>query len=662
MQQHIKEYPHPFYKDTVGLLKKINSQNMYYISEDPHMLEAVRLNINYNKYMIYFIAQQRPDLCYRKLKLTEYQMYNLFYQLFAIEKDNFLELCKSEEKNAKIDSIIKKLTMEDSKYILYVCFDKKADSNNNIDNALYFTKNSYDVGGVVLGIDSLRMLQHQRLDRLCSFLTSEKKDVKTVIAMMLDYRRTLRTLPWIERDRIMIFSGTTWQLLGTTYTNDVDLIIVANNKDRSYQDKFLRTFPQSFVDGHILLNDNKWHKKDVVLEYQKEWFTYILPNLSGAKDIFEMVCNPKHYCFYMGMRLLSIESLLQRSKARALPSTLADLIMIKKINNLEVKPKPCIPNMIINQGRVKVYYGTNLDKAYSYTQHLLKLWYQKSMSIDEIKKEVGKCTETSEIYAGKVPKDYDTENIKVFHTMIKKYLIKKFCTSCENLLDVGSGRLRDLEFWEDAHIKHVVAIEPSKSSIDKGVDRLKKRKSRTRVEIIHGQGDDKWQQGSGGKYGVLSKYKFDCITFHFTIHYMIKNLDTVLENLLAVTKQSSKIIILCMDGKYTKKKLQENSGQVEIRNKQEPIFAVYDLDRLNKSPNSLLKEILVYFKGTYGVQNGSIEYSFDYDMLIDKFAKNFKLLEKFHLLDVKIPERNLLNDLQKEVSKFFMGLVFERIT
>lgn len=651
MEQHIVEYPYIFYKEAIHLLKKMRDTKIFEINEDPHILEAIRLNVNYNKYRIHFI--NKPIGCCRKLKLSEYQIYNLFYQLFAIEKDNFMELCKSEEKNKIINNIINKLDKNNDRYIMFVCFSK-----NSLDS-MYSTDNYYDVGGVVFGIDSFRMLQHQRLDRLCNFITSDKKDIKKVITMMLEYRRVLRTLPWIERERILIFSGTTWQLLGTTYTADVDLIVVANNKGIEYQQKLLKLFNYNYIDSHILLNDNKWHKRDKILDYQKEWFTYTLPNISGARDIYEMVCNPKHYCFYMGLKLMSIESLLQRSRIKALPSTLSDLIMIKKINNLEVNPKPCIPNMIINQGRIKVYYGTNMDKLYMYIQNLLKLWYQKDMSINDIKKEVSKCSTTStEIYSGRVPKDLDTENIKLFHTMIKKHMIEKYCHNCDSLLDIGSGRLRDADFWDNSNIVQVVAVEPSISSVNKAFGRLKKRNYKTRVDIIHGHGDDNWINND--KYNIINKYKYCCITFMFTIHYMIKNLNVVLDNLLNVSKIGTKVIILCMNGNYIREKLQ-GSGQIEIRNKQEPIFAIYDLSKYNNT-HKILKEVLVYFKGTYGVQNGSIEYIFDYNDMIKSFTdKGFNLIEKFSLLDIKIPERNKLNNLQKEVSKFFMGLIFEKI-
>lgn len=665
MMKHYIEYPYFFYRKIIDKLEKLEEKYIYDIN-NPYFLEAVRINISYhNEYHIYFNNENVLTYSSRKLYLSEYQLYNLFYQCFAIDdNNNYKNLCYDNKKNSKIESIIKKLKKDQKKFVMYVIFSKI-----KLDDYLYKTNKNYEIGGIVLGIDSLKFLQHQRIDRLCKLLFSNNPDIRKVMEIMVQYNYSLYKLNWIERERFVIFSGATLQALGTTYTRDVDILIIANKKDKSYIETINDILLNLDVDYSVLLNDGNWYSRNYVLSltdlkirpYQKIWFTFEFPMLSGAHDIFEMITNPKHFFFFMGMKFLSIESFIQRSKKRAFPESFVDLISMEKFNNIYLLKPICIPIMAINKGRVRIMYGEQLELFYKDIQKLLKLWHNKYLSIEKIKKKFKSCydiEEPFEIYKGKIFVDEDTHPIKIFHIQIKRFLINKYCFNSNNLLDIGSGHLKDLEFWYEANIKHVIAIEPSKSSIKKAYKRLQKFKYPIDVNIINGVGDEYWKKNK--KYDILYKNApFNCITLYFTIHYMIDNLNILMQNIDSSSKKGTYVIILCMNGNYTFKKLLKHKGKIEIRNNLEPIFGVYSLEDLNKYESFKIVKVLVYFKGTYGVQAGSIEFIFDQNFIIDAFNKyHFSLVDKFPLLNIDLPEKNYLTKLQKKVSKFYMGLIF----
>ena len=191
--------------------------------------------------------------------------------------------------------------------------------------------------------------------------------------------------------------------------------------------------------------------------------------------------------------------------------------------------KLCIPKMQLTQGQVKIYTDKEIKYLYKSIKKMLKIWYRKSMDIGDIQKYIIPCTEKHDtIYKGKVPFDDDTAQIKKFHTDIKRQYIHKYAKHANLLIDVGSGRCRDSDFWDEAKIKQVIAVEPSAESCRKAIGRLRKRRFQTKVNVITGQGDELWKEHNKYSY-IYRKAPADCITFQFTIHYMMEKFDIYLK-------------------------------------------------------------------------------------------------------------------------------------
>lgn len=644
LNNYLKVADYQFYKDAIKEINKLND-NIYEIPENKYILEAIRINICYNqdKYKIYLINHKIDNVCYRKLTLSKTQLINLMKQLSMIKEDDIHEICNNFK------------TYDSDSLVIYCVFT----INKLKEYQFEYLDNLYDISSVLLGIHEFYFLEHQKSDRLCNYLDYNKES-KSAIDNIESYKKVINQLDWIEREKFMIFSGVIITLTGTTYTNDVDILIIASMKDKDYLNKLKEKLNKyDFIDYHILINDQTWYKKNEVLLYQKQWFSYLLPRLGGAQDIWDVFANPEHHFHYFGLKCISINITTQRLLARASPASFVDLLMLKRINNVDIEL--CVPNLNIRHGKIIITNKERMETIYNSMKKLLKEWHNVDLPISDIKKYIKKCSEINNptIYTGENIDDPDTSLIKKFHTEIKFDYIGKYAHNADYLLDVGSGTLRDLWAWQKANIKHVIAVEPSKDSIQKAYDRLKKFKPKLQINIIEGFGDDDWSEKN--KYDAVIKNKYDMITFNFTIHYMIKNINQVFNNINKVSKLGTKIIVFCLDGEKIFNEMIKNGGKLQVSTAQEPIWGVYTIDQLPKHPMPNLFEVLVYFKGTYGVDKGSIEYLVNVDNLINKFKDNsYSLIEKKNLNDVRNKYYRDLSQIQLQVSKYHIVLVFEK--
>jgi hypothetical protein len=138
------------------------------------------------------------------------------------------------------------------------------------------------------------------------------------------------------------------------------------------------------------------------------------------------------------------------------------------------------------------------------------------------------------------------------------------------------------------------------------------------------------------------------------------NIEIVMKNILRVSKLGTKVIITCMDGQLIHDSFKQNN-KIEIRNKQEPIFAIFPQYDYKQKEIPKKSDILVYFKAAYGVQNGSVEPLVDTSRLIKFFNNNgFQLLEKKRFLDYNSKNKNKMSDNQKKVSYYYTSLIFEK--
>ena len=659
----IKEYKidpkFTFYKDCITKLEELKDkekEEINKIQNFSYLLEPIRLYLlnNIDSFKFILSTEKCKKCSYVKYELSEQEMENflIIIELMESKKSNILELKNIDTKDIK--TALKLSKSDNVLYFNIIDNDEDKDIPNSIE-----IKNYYDTISFLLGIESIRILKHQRLDRIKEFLNDP--EAFKVFNILQNYNKYVHSLTFEERDKYIIHSGSILEALGTTYTRDVDVIIFSfkqphevkqliNDINSKYED----------IDPNVIDINGDYHVKvnEEPLKYKKQWLTYQLPSTDGAQDIFDVNVNPVFHFHFAGMKFFNINLTLNRFLQRASISSMADLLMLYELNKIDIRNKICLPNMTIRQGRIVVFHGEYLDKYFNGLQKALKEYYKKDYKIDELKKQIKYCNEEGfDIYKGAMVKDPDTDIIKFFHILIKKEIIKKYASNANYLLDIGSGKLTDMRIWEEFNIKNVVGIEPSTESIKLGEERLEKHGFKGDLKVINGVGDEDWV--SVDKYNIALKNKYDVITFQFTLHYMMNNIDVVINNLKKVMLPKCKIIITCMDGNKIHTDFQRYK-YIEVRNRQEPIFAIIPMYDTKKDIPEKDNNIIVYFKGAYGVSSGSIEPIIDINKLIRILKENdIHLIERKNFSEYNIDIKKRMGPHQLRVSSYYMSLVFE---
>ena len=160
----------------------------------------------------------------------------------------------------------------------------------------------------------------------------------------------------------IVFSGAIFQTIGLTYTRDIDVLILAeNNKPDEVKKMNAQCSDNSIVlDPTILASDGKWYQGEKNLEYKNLWLTYLLPKSVGVDDILDIAADPKYYFIFMGIKFTSLKLNINRFLSRSNDSSLADLVMLEKINGYKIGDDLCIPNMTIRQGTIKIFDEKNI--------------------------------------------------------------------------------------------------------------------------------------------------------------------------------------------------------------------------------------------------------------------------------------------------------------
>jgi SAM-dependent methyltransferase len=645
------------YLKYIELLEK-SGEYVNKISRKTFLLDSIRVYLldNPDRYNIFLSTKKSTSEIFSVMKLSDKSLNNLLLQIIIVEKHGSNIFAFGE--NIEIPQIICKRRKSDQKNKLYILIveKNKPDPENFIK-----IENHYDSFGYLFGKHTEKILNYQLLDNIKVFLSSE--DGIKVIRRFQSYIEYAHTLSYWERDRIFVHSGSIFLATGTTYTSDVDIIYAKYNSSKSEVNDLLKEMKQTYPYFDMSIMDDKlkiFTKPDIIpLEYKSNWFIYILPSLANADNLYNIICSSMHHLTFLGVRFFSLDINIARFLQRASPTSIADLYALKELNGYDVDI--CMPISTIRQGKWQIFYDKHLERFYDRLKKLLYKFYGKSKTLEELKKEIQLCCNKENsysIYKGHILYDKDTSVVKYFHIQVKKIMYSIYANNASSLLDIGTGKLTDLRFWQQNKIGHIDGIEPSDDSVNKANAKLKKFNIKN-IQLIHNVGDSDWSL-NGIRKKLMKSY--DIISFQFCIHYMMPNIDILMKNILSVSRPKTKILITCIDGNLVQKTFSKTHKKIELRNTQEPIFGIAPLYKVigNDVPDD--KNILVYFKGSYGLSmNGSIERIIDVNKFINLMKHHkFKLIESKNFNLFKHSIRKNMNEAQKTISNYYKLLVFEK--
>ena len=162
----------------------------------------------------------------------------------------------------------------------------------------------------------------------------------------------------LDMKRFIIFSSMILYLYGLRKPNDVDILAYDLPSPLNKTKKLFLNFASSSkrIDniGELQVRGFGDWKIGHSKEYLNNWFGYQWPNLFGARNMEDMIFNPRYYLSLMGLKIITINADMQRRKIRYRPASYSDLIAFNyylKININIDEP----PYKYIVQGQEKSY-------------------------------------------------------------------------------------------------------------------------------------------------------------------------------------------------------------------------------------------------------------------------------------------------------------------
>lgn len=643
VQNKNEEIETAFYKECINVLENLKNKKIYRIEENKYILESVRIHVtaNLEKYNI-FVGGDEPTstMIFRKLSISEKGKNNLLKQINALENNSVNDICLSNK--FQFD------------YLYCIISEKKSD----LSDKYVKLKNKRDSLKLLLGIETLSFLEHQDLDRFCNYLKSNDPKIKRSTTMFNDFYHFYKELDEDTQYRMMIFSGYVLHSLGTTYTADTDIIYYGEGESVDKIRQIKEMLDKNSDYEYSIIYDKSVIQREESRSYVYLWMSYLWPNIIGVSSIKEVLVDPEYHLYFFGIKMINVQMTIERLILRASPSSFVDLIMLDEINGY--KSEPCFPNVCVRQGKVLVCTDEYIRQKLLTIQKYFKEWHGLDRSLDELSLKIKRCAELPHhIYKKEPERNEYTTGIGRYHNTVMRHYIGKYLRT-DKLLDIGAGPLRNLSFYNNIGIKKLIAIEPSAESIAEGLEKYNEMNPTIHVKMIEGYGDEIWRNNPNYNAVEINK-PYQSILFKFTIHYMIKNLENVLRNIQDVQNDNTTIIISCLDGNRVEQKLNKYRGKYEVFIGDEPIYGVYNFEEKTDD----LKKILIYFKGIYGVEQGSIEYLVDVQNLIKKFESiGYKVILNKFFTEVDDPGlvkiKNRLNYQQKLVSELHKIIVLRR--
>jgi hypothetical protein len=645
---------HKFYKVAIQHLKKIKT-DIVKIPENEYLLESIRVHVCNHAYTIVIADEKTGNgfdkFPHRIIQLQYNALYNLLIQANAIGTKDMDAL----QPNNHIKQIIKKLPMVNGKYSIIVGFLTSSEATKNkalLDKCLYYSNQCVDLSGLVLGINIFKFLQMQDITRFHKIwsMSDEAGKVKTKLT---DFYNGSQKLNWQLKNSILIFSGTVLHILGLNYSDDIDLLMIANKEDSKLPETIKQTFgylSDKYIDIYYYLKDKKWlnPREKEAREYRKQWFTYTMANLGGADDIFDVLCNPRYHFYFMGIKFVTVETTLQKKRRRNNPFDYIDFIMLEKLFDIKVSPTPCLSQLMIQYGNIIMINYKRLDYIYSSIQKYILIWYGTHMTIQQIKDYIPRCA--YDMYMDdrkliKTPRDSQYQELRGIFSEVHEFIYNKYkkAINPKEIVISGHNALDPVENFGHCYIEQSPEIyEYNKSQI----------KTSKFVPLY------KNMPNSMNNTFSLAMFSYNIFDY--------ENINKYVENICNMIKKKGHVVILMEDCDRILSEIQNNTNKpgrkhphndkftmhkTEVMDNQEPVFGVYQIDP---------QQSVVYHRNMDVYAFGLTRYFINESMLISMFsARGFSVIENTNITTLKLKHKTI-SGIYKDIAEYYKYIVFEK--
>ena len=628
-----------FLKKVIKYFEK--KKDIIEINDNEFELSGIKIHLLYNDYKFIISSKIIDNYSYRKLKLNEKQFNNIINQRYGLENNDF-KICKKLDSNNKYPIDL---------YIIII-------HNFNTSNHMLKMKEedfiNIELALVLLGIESLYFLNHQNLDNYCSDIILNNS--AELLNNLKIFKNILNKIPWIERDRIIIFSGLIYHFLGTLYTKDIDINILCNTNEQ--KEKYIEYFKDSNIDIVFLV-------KDSVINPIHEWLYYKLPQIRNIDSIYTTLINPKYHFYFMGIKCIDILTNFQSStNRRANAVSINDTILLKKINNIDFYNIFCIKNFRRrSKDNPRIFTDTVIYSMFNNVINIMKKWWNIDINIDYLKSHFHKCDILF--------KDIDYNYIKYCNKYTKKLLKynEKFIESIiynyiknKTIYDIGFNRMTYLKLYCTSSVKYIYGIDTSIYNINYVSKKLEKYNKKN--NLIN---EEKYNLIKEEKYNLIKEIKYNLINGLFTdkeintkkvdvilLLYSIQNItqfDLFIKNILNISKSGTIIIITYINGQKIYNELIKNN-KIEITYKDKLYWGVYPFN--DKS----LTKVLFYMRDIIKYDIG-IEENLVYPNMLINLFKDFNLIKQISFLESNI--FSMLKPFQKEILFYYELLIFQLV-
>jgi hypothetical protein len=592
-----------FLNKVIDYFNKRDNNNQIY--DNKYELTGIYIHLLYNKYKFIISQNIIENYSYRYLELNKKQLNNLINQKYGIENNDF-KICKKINNNYE------------NIYIIII-----HDNNNNL-------KGDYiniELAFVLLGIESLYFLNHQNLDNYCSDIILNNSD--KLFDNLKNFREILNTIPWIERNRIIIFSGLIYHFLGTLYSNDIDITILCNNKE--HKEKYTEYFKNIDIDILYLVND--------INEPLHELFFYKIPQIRKIDNIYTILINPKYHFYFMGIKCVDILTNFQSfTNRRSNAVSINDTILLKKINQIDYYNLFCIKNFTLRSEKTRIFTDTVINNMFINVINIMKKWWNIDINLDYLKLHFKRCSDifsTIEKYNYYYCNKYNLKilkYIKIFISSIINNYIKN-----KNIYDIQFDKMIYLNLYKKQNIKYLYGIDISIYNIENISKKLNKNKIKYNLT-----------NGLFSNQIININTKIDVILLLFSIQCIELN-DIFIKNIYNISKKKSIIIITYLNGEKIYNNLIKNN-KIEIFFNKKLYWAVYPFNDIK------LNKVLFYMRDVNKYKFG-LEEKLIYPNDIINIFKDFILIKKMSFLESNI--FNKLKPFQKEIISYYELLIFQ---